>query len=111
MQFHKNFDMERKIEIKDKPLLQATLEDFWQVGIEMGLVVPKHSYDCAGIESKPKLILGIKALGRELGISVSSVNRLISQGTLDSAIYQSGKLVWFDLREVLNLMKKDKKSK
>lgn len=111
MQFHKNFDMERKIKIKDKPLLQATLEDFWQVGIEMGLVVPKHSYDCAGIESKPKLILGIKALGRELGISVSSVNRLISQGTLDSAIYQSGKLVWFDLREVLNLMKKDKKSK
>lgn len=103
--------MERKIEIKDKPLLQATLEDFWQVGIEMGLVVPKHSYDCAGIESKPKLILGIKALAQELGISVSSINRLISQGTLDPAIYQSGKLVWFDLREVLNLMKKDKKSK
>ncbi len=98
--------MERKKEIKDKPLLQATIEDFWQVGIEMGLVVPKHSYDCAGIESKPKLILGIKALGQELGISVSSVNRLISQGTLDSAIYKRGKLIWFDLREVLKILKK-----
>ncbi|HJH69580.1 MAG TPA: DUF3853 family protein [Bacteroidaceae bacterium] len=96
--------MERKIEIKDKPLLQATLEDFWQVGIEMGLVVPNVAN-----ESNPKLILGIKALAQELGISVSSINRLISQGTLDSAIYQSGKLVWFDLREVLNLMKKDRK--
>lgn len=98
--------MERKKEIKDKPLLQATIEDFWQVGIEMGLVVPMHSYDCAGIESKPKLILGIKALGQELGISVSSVNRLISQGTLDSAIYKRGKLIWFDLREVLKILKK-----
>lgn len=98
--------MERKKEIKDKPLLQATIEDFWQVGIEMGLVVPKHSYDCAGIESKPKLILGIKALGQELGISVSSVNRLISQGTLDSAIYKRGKLIWFDLSEVLKILKK-----
>lgn len=98
--------LENKIELKDKPLLQATLEDFWQVGIEMGLVVPKHSYDCAGIESKPKLILGIKALGQELGISVSSVNRLISQGTLDSAIYKRGKLIWFDLSEVLKILKK-----
>ena len=98
--------MERKKEIKDKPLLQATIEDFWQVGIEMGLVVPKHSYDCAGIESNPKLILGIKALGQELGISVSSVNRIISQCTLDYAIYKRGKLIWFDLREVLKILKK-----
>lgn len=37
---------------------------------------------------------------------ISSINR-----TLDPAIYQSGKLVWFDLREVLTILKKDKKSK
>lgn len=98
--------MKNRLNLKDKLLLQATLEDFWQVGIEMGLVVPKHSYDCAEIESNPKLILGIKALGQELGISVSSVNRLISQGTLDSAIYKRGKLIWFDLREVLKILKK-----
>lgn len=103
--------MENRLNLKEKPLLHASLEDFWQVGIEMGLVVPMYSYDCAGIESKPKLILGIKALAQELNISVSSINRLISQGTLDPAIYQSGKLVWFDLREVLNILKKNKKSK
>lgn len=39
---------------------------------------------------------------------ISSINSLIPQDTFDSAIYQSVKLVWFDLREVLNLMKKDK---
>lgn len=94
--------MERKIELKNKPLLEATLEDFWQASIEMGIV---------GVESgrKPWLVVGIKALAKELGISVSSVNRLISQGTIDSATYQHGKLVWFDMREVLNILKKEKK--
>lgn len=98
--------MGNRLNLKEKTLLQASLEEFWQVGIEMGLVVPRHSYDCAENESKPNLILGIKALAQELGISVSSVNRLISQGTLDPAIYHIGKLLWFDLREVLKILKK-----
>lgn len=91
--------------LKDKPLFHATIEEVMLVALEMGVVVPN-----VGIESKPHLILGIKALAQELGISVSSINRLISQGTLDPAIYQSGKLVWFDLRKVLRILKKDKKS-
>lgn len=99
---------------KDIPLFQATLEQFWNAGIEIGILSSgsgQHSYDCVGNESKPKLILGIKALAQELGISVSTVNRLISQGTFDSAIYRHGKLVWFDLREVLKILKKTKKKK
>lgn len=107
---HKEYIM-LEIRLKDKPLFQATLEDFWRAGIEMGIIGAKnghHSYDCDENEKRPWLILGIKALAQELGISVASVNRLISQGTIDSAIFQSGKLVWFDLREVLRILKKSK---
>lgn len=96
--------MEKKTtNLKDKPLFHATIEEVMLVALEMGVVVPNVAN-----ESKPHLILGIKAIAQELNISVSSVNRLISQGTLDSAIYQSGKLVWFDLREVLSILKKTK---
>lgn len=112
MQFHKNFDMERKIEIKDKPLLQATLEDFWMVGIELGILGSgnvQHSYGCVENRNTPCLVVGVRGLADRLQVSVSTINRMLAEGVIDSATFQYGKSLFFDLNAVLNLLRRDKK--
>ena len=44
----------------------------------------------------PQFITGIKGLAKVLGISVSTVNRMKTEGLLDDAIFQNGKTVIFD---------------
>lgn len=104
--------MEKIIDIKNKPLLHATLEDFWRAGIEMGLVVPgngQHSYDCVENGNTPWLVVGIKGLADSLKISISTINRMLAEGVIDQATFQYGKTLLFDVNAVLKLLRRDKK--
>ena len=60
----------------------------------------------------PQFITGIKGLAKELGISVSTVNRMKTEGLLDDAIFQNGKTVIFDTYKVLEILRvSNRKSK
>lgn len=98
-------------EVKDKPLLQATLGDFWRAGIEMGIVAGKgqHFDNCKGYQEKPWIVVGIKTLAKELQISPSTVNRMLAEGVIDSATFQFGKTILFDVKAVLGLLRRDRK--
>ena len=101
-----------KVEFKKLPVFQATLENFWQAGIEMGIVGAgngQHFDDCVGNSKKPWLVVGVKGLANQLQISISTVNRMLADGVIDSATYQYGKTVLFDVNAVLDLLRKDKK--
>lgn len=104
--------MERKIEIKDKPLLQASLEDFWMVGIELGILGSgnvQHSYGCVENRNTPCLVVGVKALADRLQVSVSTINRMLAEGVIDQATYQYEKTIIFNVNAVLDLLRRDKK--
>lgn len=104
--------MENKIGLKDKPLLHATLEDLWRVGIEMGILGSGnglYNYDCAEKGNTPCLVVGVKALADRLQVSVSTINRMLAEGVIDSATFQYAKTLIFDLNAVLNLLRRDKK--
>ena len=53
----------------------------------------------------PQFITGIKGLAKVLGISVSTVNRMKTEGLLDDAIFQNGKTVIFDTYKVLEILR------
>lgn len=114
MQFHKNFDMERNTELKDKPLLHATLEDLWRTGIEMGILSSEnvqHSYGCVENRNTPCFVVGVKDLACRLHVSVSTINRMLAEGVIDQATFQYSKTLIFDFNAVLDLLRRDKKSK
>lgn len=104
--------LENKIELKDKPLLHATLEDLWRVGIEMGILGSGnglHNYDCAEKGNTPCLVVGVKGLADRLQVSVSTINRMLAEGVIDQATYQYGKTIIFNVNAVLDLLRRDKK--
>lgn len=53
----------------------------------------------------PQFVTGIKALAQILGISVSTVSRMKSDGLLDDAVFQNGKTVIFDTHKVLEILR------
>ena len=57
----------------------------------------------------PQFITGIKGLAKVLGISVSTVNRMKTEGLLDDAIFQNGKTVIFDTYKVLEILRVSKR--
>lgn len=59
----------------------------------------------------PQFVTGVKSLAAFLGISVSSVNRMLADGKIDSGCYQTGKILIFDVREVLKCLRRGKNSK
>lgn len=97
-------------EVKDKPLLQATLGDFWRAGIEMGIVDGQglHIGNCTGNVERPWIVVGIKSLAKELQISPSTVNRMLAEGVIDHATYQYGKTLLFNVNGVLEALRRDK---
>lgn len=113
MLFHKEIIMlENKIELKDKPLLHATLEDLWRVGIEMGILGSGNgqpSYGCVENRNTPCLVVGVKALADRLQVSVSTINRMLAEGVIDQATYQYEKTIIFNVNAVLDLLRRDKK--
>lgn len=55
-----------------------------------------------------QLVTGVKSLSAALGISVSSVNRMLADGVIDTATYQHGKILIFDVNGVLDILRRDK---
>lgn len=53
----------------------------------------------------PQFITGIKELARWLGISVSTVSRMKTEGLLDDATFQNGKTVIFETYKVLEILR------
>jgi len=99
-------------DLKKIPVFQATLENFWQAGIELGIVGAGnglHIEDCIGNGKRPWLVVGAKGLANQLQISISTVNRMLAEGVIDSATYQYGKTLLFDVNAVLDLLRRDKK--
>lgn len=98
------------------PLLQATLEDLWKAGIELGVIgiclkespINDWSVD-SELKGIPILITGVKALSAAIGVSTSTINRMLAEGVIDSATYQYGKILVFNLHAVLNILRRDKK--
>lgn len=104
--------MKKEVNLRDLPLLHATLGDFWIAGVEMGIVDAgkgQHFDDCKGYQEKPWIVVGIKTLAKELQISPSTVNRMLAEGVIDSATFQFGKTILFDVNAVLCLLRRDRK--
>lgn len=53
----------------------------------------------------PLLVTGVKRVAALLGISVSTVSRMKSEGLLDDAIFQNGNTVIFDIHKVLEILR------
>lgn len=103
--------MEKDLKLRDVPLLHATLGDFWIAGVEMGIVDGQglHIGNCTGNVERPWIVVGIKSLAKELQISPSTVNRMLAEGVIDSATFQFGKTILFDVNAVLGLLRRDRK--
>lgn len=53
----------------------------------------------------PRFVTGIKSLAKVLNVSVSTVSRWKSDGLIDSATFQDGKIVPFDVYGVLDILR------
>lgn len=53
----------------------------------------------------PRFVTGIKSLAKVLNVSVSTVSRWKSDGLIDSATFQDGKIVSFDVYGVLDILR------
>lgn len=104
--------MKKDLEFRDIPLLHATLGDFWIAAVEMGILGAGqglHIDDCTGTVERPWIVVGIKSLAKELQISTSTINRMLAEGVIDSATYQYGRTLLFDVNTVLDLLRRDRK--
>lgn len=104
--------MENRLNLKEKPLLHATLNDFLIAGIELGIFGSgnvQHSYGCVENRNTPCLVVGVKGLADRLHVSVSTINRMLAEGVIDQATFQYSKTLIFDFNAVLDLLRRDKK--
>lgn len=53
----------------------------------------------------PQFVTGLKSLASELNVSVSTIGRWKRKGLLDSATFQDGKTVIFNVHEVLDILR------
>lgn len=95
------------------PILQASVEDLWRIGQEMGLIglTPKDSSFSDSVYDReflgiPVIVTGVKAVAKELKISVSTVNRMLSEGIIDDGVYRYGRTLIFNLHVILRILKK-----
>lgn len=55
------------------------------------------------------LVTGVKSLAAKLGVSVSTVNRMISSGIIDAGIYRYQKTLIFDIPIILDILRVGKR--
>lgn len=53
----------------------------------------------------PQFVTGLKSLASALNVSVSTIGRWKRKGLLDSATFQDGKTVIFNVHEVLDILR------
>ncbi len=80
--------------LKNKPLLQATLGDLaLMLKMSMREEVLEGTDDTAGADNAPtRKLFGIKAIAEELGISVPTVKRHLKDGLYGKAVWKVNKL-------------------
>ena len=93
---------------KDKPLFQATLEDFENsMKAILGMALEKDDFG-----KKPKsekhYVYGIAGIAKLFGCSIPSAQRIKSSGKIDDAISQCGKIIVVDAELALELTKNEK---
>lgn len=96
--------MER-LELKNKPLFQATLGDLIEVFEGVANKEGKDGRDSTNPSSKKRYVRGMKELAEVLHCSVPTAQRIKSSGVLDAAISQSGKTIIVDVDLALDLLR------
>lgn len=96
--------MER-LEIKNKPLFQATLGDLIEVFEGVANKEGKDGRGSTNPSSKKRYVRGMKELAEVLHCSVPTAQRIKSSGVLDAAISQSGKTIIVDVDLALDLLR------
>lgn len=101
--------MEKKIDtLKTKAVALMTVAELIEVINLFGCGANKPPLDTEDPEFKgiPQLVTGIKGLANVLGISLSTVNRMLADGTLSGAYYQYGRTLIFNTHTVLKNLRK-----
>ncbi|WP_291588110.1 DUF3853 family protein [Bacteroides sp.] len=96
--------MER-LELKNKPLFQATLGDLIEVFEGVANKEGKDGRGSTNPSSKKRYVRGMKELAEVLHCSVPTAQRIKSSGVLDAAISQSGKTIIVDVDLALDLLR------
>ncbi len=89
----------------DKPLSQFTIADLFRLfKTEMqeeneSIMISKDA------SSKKEYVYGIAGLAKLFGCSKATAQRIKSNGTIDAAIFQCGKIIVVDAKQALDLLK------
>lgn len=92
---------------KNKPLFQATLEEFEKSMMAiLGMALEKDE-----LVKKPKekkyYVYGIAGIAKLFGCSIPTAQRIKSSGKIDDAISQCGKIIVVDTELALELTKNE----
>lgn len=93
--------------LKNKLLLQSTLGDLVETLKESGLIGERSKERGVGstLSSKKEYVYGIAGLAKLFGCSKATAQRIKSNGTIDAAISQNGKIIVVDGELALDLLK------
>ncbi|OJU35473.1 MAG: hypothetical protein BGN96_04885 [Bacteroidales bacterium 45-6] len=94
---------------KQKPLFQATLEDF-ENSMKAILISMAEEKDAFGKmpKSEKRHVYGIAGIAELFGCSIPTAQRIKSSGKIDDAISQCGKIIVVDAELALELTKNEK---
>lgn len=95
----------KTLELRDKPLFQATLGDLIEALNEGFANEGKDGRGSTNPSSKKRYVRGMKELAEVLHCSVPTAQRIKSSGVLDAAISQSGKVIVVDADLALDLLR------
>ena len=93
--------------VKNKRLLDMTGEELASVIKEAinGKSALKTPQTASDYHDTPRFVTGIKDAARVLGISPSTIARWKKSGEYDDCIFQSGKIVQFDMHKMMEKMR------
>ena len=108
---HNEFDIQS---IASKRVLDLTAEEFSQLIYEASI----RAYNNVLHESsrnrpqEKNIVRGIKSLAKALSCSETKVKSMIRSGMIhEPALWRNGRVIWFNLDEVLTMISDDPKAK
>jgi len=96
----------------NKPIFSLTVEEFISA-LREGLGVSdegsSEKENLSQTDVKKHYVYGLKGLSSLLGCSLSTAGRIKRSGSIDSAVYQRGKVILFDSDLILDLLSVQRK--